>query len=140
MAQEICQRLRFSNEDAGQIVALVGNHMRFAQAQQMKESTLKKFMRMPRFEEHLELHRMDCQASHGDLTSFNFVHEKMGAMPAEVMRPAPLITGDDLIGAGYSPGPQFKEILAAIEDGQLEGRLRDRNAAMEFVRQQFPTA
>ena len=140
MAQEICRRLRFSNDDANQILALVGNHMRFAQAQQMKESTLKKFMRMPRFEEHLELHRMDCQASHGDLTSFNFVREKMAATPVEVMRPAPLITGDDLIDAGYSPGPQFKEILAAIEDGQLEGRLRDRNAAMEFVRQQFPTA
>ena len=47
---------------------------------------------------------------------------------------------DDLIDAGYSPGPRFKEILAAIEDGQLEGRLRDRDAAMEFVGQQFPTA
>jgi poly(A) polymerase len=140
MAEEICRRLRFSNDDANQILALVGNHMRFAQAQQMKESTLKKFMRMPRFEEHLELHRMDCQASHGDLTSFDFVREKMAATPVEVMRPAPLITGDDLIDAGYSPGPQFKEILAAIEDGQLEGRLRDRDAAMEFVRQQFPTA
>ncbi|HTE89041.1 MAG TPA: CCA tRNA nucleotidyltransferase [Terriglobales bacterium] len=140
MAEEICRRLRFSNDDAEQIIALVGNHMRFAQAQQMKESTLKKFMRMPRFEEHLELHRMDCQASHGDLTSFDFVREKMAATPVEVMRPAPLISGDDLIDAGYSPGPQFKEILAAIEDGQLEGRLRDRDAAMEFVRQQYPTA
>ena len=83
---------------------------------------------------------MDCQASHGDLTSFDFVREEMAATPVEVMRPAPLITGDDLIDAGYSPGPRFKEILSAIEDGQLEGRLRDRDAAMEFVRQQFPTA
>src|SRR6266513_2435712 len=127
MAEEIRRSLRRSNEDAEQIIALVGIHMRFAQAQQMKESTLKKFMRMPRFEEHLELHRMDCQASHGDLTSFNFVREKIAATPVEVMRPAPLITGDDLIDAGYSPGPRFKEILAAIEDGQLEGRLRDRD-------------
>jgi poly(A) polymerase len=139
MAEEICRRLRFSNDDADQILALVDNHMRFAQAQQMKESTFKKFVRMPRFEEHLDLHRIDCQASHGDLTSFNFIREKMAAMPEEVMRPALLITGDDLIDAGYSPGPQFKEILAAIEDGQLEGRLRDRDAAMEFVRQQFRT-
>jgi poly(A) polymerase len=138
MAQEICRRLRFSNDDAEQILALVGNHMRFAQALQMKESTLKRFMRMPRFEEHLQLHRMDCEASHGDLTSFNFVRERIVAMPAEIMRPAPLVSGDDLIGAGYAPGPQFKEILAAIEDGQLEGRLRDRDEAMKFVRQQFP--
>jgi len=140
MTQEISRRLRFSNDDAAQILALVGNHMRFAQAQQMKESTLKKFMRMPHFEEHLELHRMDCQASHGDLTSFNFVRDKMATTPPEVIRPAPLITGADLIDAGYSPGPQFKEILAAIEDGQLEGRLRDRDAAIKFVRRQFPTA
>ena len=138
IAEEICRRLRFSNDDAEQILALVDNHMRFAQAQQMKESTLKKFIRMPRFEEHLQLHRMDCQASHGDLTSFNFVREKMAAMPAEVMQPAPLVTGDDLIDAGYSPGPQFKEILTAIENGQLEGSFRDRDAAMEFVRQKFP--
>ena len=138
MTEEISRRLRFSNDDAAQILALVGNHMRFAQAQQMKESTLKKFIRMPHFEEHLELHRMDCQASHGDLTSFNFVRDKMATTPPEVIRPAPLITGDDLIDAGYSPGPQFKEILAAIEDGQLEGRLRDRDAAIKFVRQQFP--
>jgi poly(A) polymerase len=139
MAEEICRRLRFSNDDAGQIVALVGNHMRFAQAPQMKESTLKRFMRMPRFEEHLELHRLDCQASHGDLTSFDFVREKMAAMPTEVMRPAPLVSGDDLIDAGYSPGPRFKEILAAIEDGQLEGRLHSRDEAMEFLRQRFPS-
>lgn len=139
VAEEICGRLRFSNDDSAQIVALVGNHMRFAQAQQMKESTLKKFLRMPRFEEHLELHRMDCQASHGDLTSFHFVREKMVAMPAEVMRPAPLISGDDLIDAGYKPGRDFKVILSAVEDGQLEGRLRSRDEAMEFVRRQFPT-
>jgi poly(A) polymerase len=139
MAQEICRRLRFSNDDAEQILSLVGNHMRFAQALQMKESTLKRFMRLPRFDEHLELHRMDCQASHGDLTSFDFVRERMAAMPANVMRPTPLVTGDDLINAGYSPGPKFKEILAAIEDGQLEGRLHDKDEAMKFVRQQFPT-
>ena len=93
---------------------------------------------MPRFEEHLELHRVDCQASHGDLTSFNFVREKMATMPAEVMRPVPLVSGDDLIDAGYKPGPDFKVILSAVEDGQLEGRLRSRDEAMEFVRQQFP--
>src|SRR5438105_3825164 len=71
MAQEICRRLRFSNEDTDQILALVANHMRFGDVERMKESTLKKFLRLPRFEEHLELHRLDCQSSHGDLTSYN---------------------------------------------------------------------
>ena len=138
MAEEICRELRFSNDDTEQILALVDNHMRFAQAMQMNQSTLKKFLRMPRFEEHLELHRLDSQASHGILTSYEFVREKLAETPPEVMRPTPLVTGDDLIAAGYAPGPKFKEILGAVEDGQLEGRLRSREDAMQFVVREFP--
>ena len=138
MAEEICHRLRFSNDDTDQILALVDNHMRFAHVQQMKESTFKRFVRMPRFDEHLQLHRMDCESSHGDLTSYNFTREKMASMPPEIMRPAPLISGDDLIAAGYPPGPQFKKILSAVEDGQLEGRLHSGEDALAFVRSEFP--
>jgi poly(A) polymerase len=138
IAEGICHRLRFSNDDTEQILALVDNHMRFAHVQQMKESTFKRFVRMQRFDEHLQLHRMDCLSSHGDLSSYNFTREKMATMPQSVMRPAPLITGDDLIAAGYQPGPQFKTILAAVEDGQLEGRLRNREEAMALVGREFP--
>jgi len=138
VAEDICHRLRFSNEDTDQILALVDNHMRFAHVQQMKESTFKRFVRMPRFDEHLQLHRMDCESSHGDLTSYNFTREKMASMPPEIIRPAPLISGDDLIAAGYPPGPQFKKILAAVEDGQLEGRLLSGEDALAFVRSEFP--
>jgi poly(A) polymerase len=138
MAEEICHRLRFSNEDTDQILALVDNHMRFAHVQQMKESRFKRFVRMPRFDEHLQLHRMDCESSHGDLTSYNFTREKMASMPPEIIRPAPLISGDDLIAAGYPPGPQFKKILSAVEDGQLEGCLHSREEALAFVRSEFP--
>jgi poly(A) polymerase len=138
MAEEICRRLRFSNEDTEQILALVNHHMRFAHVTQMKESTLKKFLRMPGFEEHLDLHRMDCQSSHGDLTSYNFAKEKLATIPPGKMRPAPLLTGHDLIEAGYAPGPRFKEILAAVEDGQLESRLQSKREAIEFVGREFP--
>jgi len=137
MAEEICGRLRFPNDDSVQILALIDNHMRFAQVQQMKESTFKRFVRMPHFDEHLQLHRMDCQSSHGDFTSYDFTREKMASMPPGIIRPAPLITGDDLIAAGYKSGPQFKEILSAVEDGQLEGRLRSREEAMAFVTSEF---
>jgi poly(A) polymerase len=140
IAEEICHRLRFSNDDTDQILALVDNHMRFGQAARMNESTFKKFVRMPRFDEHLELHRLDCLASFGGLGSYNFTRGKMASMPPEIMRPAPLITGDDLIAAGYLPGPQFKKILSAVEDGQLDGRLHSGDEAMEFVRREFPTA
>jgi poly(A) polymerase len=138
MAEEICRRLRFSNDDTEQILALVNHHMRFGQITLMKESTLKKFLRMPRFEEHLDLHRMDCQASHGDLSSYRFAREQLAAIPPEKMRPAALVTGHDLIAAGYAPGPRFKEILSAVEDGQLEGRLQSKDEAMQLVAREFP--
>lgn len=138
MAEEICRRLRFSNDDTEQIAALVANHMRFADVTRMKESTLKRFLRLPQFEEHLELHRIDCQSSHGDLTSYNFTRAKLDETPPENIRPAPLVTGRDLIAAGYTPGPRFKEILSTVEDSQLEGKLLNKEQAMEFVSEHFP--
>jgi len=138
MAEEICRRLRLSNHDTDQILALVKNHMKFAHAMQMSEATFKKFVRMPRFQEHLELHRIDCESSHGDLTTYRFTREKIASMPPEAVRPRPLVSGDDLIAAGYAPGPRFKEILVAVEDRQLEGILHSGDEAMEFVRKEFP--
>lgn len=138
MARNILQRLRFSNADCDQILALVNNHMRFADVQRMKDSTFKKFVRIPLFDEHLALHRIDCLSSHGDLSSYDFTCERMAAIPAETIRPAPLITGVDLIKAGYTPGPLFKEILAGIEDEQLEDRLHTPQEAMQVVREKYP--
>jgi poly(A) polymerase len=138
MAEEICRRLRFSNDDTAQILALVGNHMRFADATRMKESTLKKFLRLPAFDEHLALHRADCLASHRNLATYEFIQQRRAEIPPEKMRPSPLVTGYDLIAAGHVPGPKFREILNAVEDAQLEGRLLSRAAALEFVRREFP--
>jgi poly(A) polymerase len=138
MAEEICRSLRFSNDDTEQIQSLVDNHMRFGHATRMKESTLKKFLRLPAFDEHLALHRADCLASHRNLTTYEFVQQKRAEIPPEKIRPTPLVTGDDLIAAGHAPGPKFREILNAVEDAQLEGRLPSRDAALEFVRREFP--
>jgi len=135
MAQEICRRLRMSNEDTQQILALVANHMRFADVQRMKESTLKRFLRLRDFHEHLELHRIDCLGAHGKLDLHEFVREKLRSTPPDEIRPEPLISGHDLIAEGLKPGPAFKEILAAVEDAQLEGMLKNKNEAMDFVRQ-----
>ena len=138
MAAEICRRLRFSNDETDQILALVDNHMRFGDVMRMKQSTLKRFLRLPVFEEHMELHRIDCLSSHGLLDAYDYVEKQLHSIPAEAMRPEPLISGLDLIAAGYKPGPRFKEILSAMEDAQLEGRLTSREAAMEFVLREFP--
>ena len=138
IAEKICRQMRFSNDETEQILALVDNHMRFMDAMKMKQSTLKRFMRMPEFDEHMALHRADCMASHRNLTTYEFIREKQRETPPENMRPSPLVTGDDLIAEGHAPGPKFREILNAVEDAQLEGRLATRDAALEFVRREFP--
>jgi putative nucleotidyltransferase with HDIG domain len=138
IAEGICRRLRFSNHETEQILSLVDNHMRFGDTTRMKESTLKKFLRLPRFEEHMALHRADCLASHRNVATYEFIAQKRAEIPAETIRPRPLVTGEDLIAQGHAPGPKFREILNAVEDAQLEGRLPSRDAALEFVRREFP--
>jgi poly(A) polymerase len=138
IGEEICHRLRFSNDDTAQILALIKNHMRFGHVSRMKESTLKRFMRLPGFDEHLALHRADSLASHGNLSTYEFLQSKLNETPAPELRPSVLIDGDDLIAAGYRPGPRFREILNAVEDAQLEGQLVSRGAALEYVAREFP--
>jgi poly(A) polymerase len=138
MAEEILARLRFSNEDAAQILALVKNHMRFGDILEMKQSTLKRFLRLPGFEEHLELHRLDASSAHGDLKLYHFARAQFEAEPAPDLRPAPLLTGSDLIAAGYRPSPQFKPMLALAEDAQLEGAATTREQALALVQSRFP--
>ena len=138
MAHEICQRLHFSNDDTEQIEALVANHMRFKDVERMKPATLKRFLRLPHFDEHMEMHRMDCLASHGDLGLYEFAAEKLRTTPPDEIRPEPIMSGDDLINLGYAPGPRFKEILGALEDAQLEGKIHSREEAVEFVTREFP--
>jgi len=137
IAHAILRRLRFSNEDCAQILALVENHMRFGDVEKMKESTLKRFFRLPKFEEHLELHRIDSLSSHGGLSLYEFAKRRREELPEEEMRPEPLVTGWDLIEAGYTPGPRFKEMLRLAEDAQLEGRIRTKKEGLKLVRREF---
>jgi poly(A) polymerase len=138
MGAEICRRFRFSNEDTRQILALIENHMRFADAPRMKASTLKRFFRLENFDQHLALHRMDCLAAHGNLDIFDFVRERYESTPEEIVRPKPLLTGRELIAAGYIPGPQFQEMLRTVEDAQLEGVIANAEEAMALIRERFP--
>jgi poly(A) polymerase len=135
---EICRRFRFSNDETRQILSLVENHMRFADALHMKASTLKRFFRLEDFPEHLLLHRMDCMAGSGNLDHWNFVRERYESMPEEAVRPQPLITGRELIAAGYRPGAGFREMLHAVEDAQLEGMIATAAEALALVRERFP--
>jgi poly(A) polymerase len=130
MAEEICRRLRFSNADREQIAALVANHLRFKDVPQMKPATLKRFARLDRFEEHLELHRLDCMSSHRNLENYEFMHRFLAETPEEQVHPVRLLTGDDLIRLGLRPGPKFKEILERAEDAQLDGKIATHEEAL----------
>jgi poly(A) polymerase len=138
VARTILTRLRFSNEECEQILALIKHHMQFGDVMQMKQSTLKRFLRMPKFEEHLALHRADCLSSHGKLEMYEYARKHLEEMGEEEIRPALLLTGNDLITAGYKPGPRFKAMLEAAEDAQLEGSAKTKKQALRLVKEMFP--
>ena len=137
LAHDILTRLRFSNEQISQIKALIAHHMRFKDSGQMRESTMKRFLRMENFTEHLELHRLDCLSSNGKLDTYKRVLARLAELGEEELRPKPLLTGRDLIELGYQPGPSFGTMLAAVEDAQLEGSVQTKEDALALVRAQF---
>ncbi len=137
IARDILNRLRFSNAEIDQVIALIANHMRFSHVHQMRESTLKRMLRLNRFDEHLELHRLDCSSSHGHLENYEFAKTKFEQAAPEELRPTRLVTGDDLIAAGYPPGPDFSRMLELTEDAQLEARIHDKEEGLELVRATF---
>ncbi len=137
MTLEVMQRLRFSNEETERVVAAVANHMVFKDVTKMRVSKLKRFMARPDFDREIELHRVDCRSSHGDLSNIEFLRTKAEEFASEPLIPPPLINGRDLITLGLRPGPEFKSILEIVETAQLENRVSTRDEALELVREQL---
>jgi len=138
IAHAMLNRLKFPNHVMETVEALIANHMKFMEVPRMRDSTLKRFMRQPDFEEHMQLHRLDCLSSHGGLDNYEFVRRKQQEVPPEQLKPTPLLTGRELIAAGYQPGPLFSKVLAEIEDAQLEGRITTAAEALEMARWLLP--
>jgi tRNA nucleotidyltransferase/poly(A) polymerase len=137
IAGEIMKRLRFSNEEIDATVEMVNNHMVFKDVQKMRVARLKRFMARPTFEDELELHRVDCLGSHGMLDNYEFLKRRREDFASEPLIPPPLLTGHDLIGLGWKPGPKFKLVLDAVQNRQLEGTLRTRDEALEWVTREY---
>jgi len=140
MAADICARLRLSNAETERVVWLVGQHMRVSAVKEMRESKLKRLIREAGFLELLELLRIDCASSHRRMDTYEWLRDRAASLPPEAVRPIPLITGDDLIVLGYTPGPKFAEILRTVEDLQLEGALTSREQAIVHVRKSWPNS
>ncbi|MBI2026406.1 MAG: CCA tRNA nucleotidyltransferase, partial [Deltaproteobacteria bacterium] len=130
MAGKICRRLKFSKKTTDHVVELVKQHLKFKDVRKMRESTLKRFLRQDGFEDHLELHRMDCLACHGDLSNHSLCKEKLEYFRKLDLKPVPLLRGKDLIELGLKPGPHFRLILNYVEDAQLEGRVQSKEDAL----------
>ena len=137
MAIDICQRLKRSRETWERVAYLVKNHLRLISAPEMRTATLKRFLREDGIEELLELARLDALSSSGDLRPYQFCRQQLAALAPEQMAPPRLLSGHDLVALGLPPGPRFKDILQAVEDAQLEGRLHTREEALSWVKQQW---
>ncbi len=137
MTEAIMRRLRFSGAEIEATVEMVRQHMVFKDAPKMRIAKLKRFMARPTFDEELELHRVDCQSSHRMLDNYEFLLRKREEFANEPIIPPPLVRGDDLIAFGLKPGPKFGEILEAVETRQLEGKLRTRDEALNWVKSHY---
>jgi putative nucleotidyltransferase with HDIG domain len=137
-AEKICRRLHVSNAQAQRIVWLVSRHMRIAAARDMRESKRRRLVREDAFEELLALFRADCLGSRGDLETYEWLKTYAEDLTPEQTRPPRFLTGHDLIDLGYPQGPDFKEILAGVEDGQLEGVILNRADAIDYVQHRWP--
>ncbi len=133
MAKEILSRLRASADEIDQVVSLVAHHMEWMHVQAMRPSTLRRFLRLPDFPEHQELHRLDCLSSHRRLENYDFVHAQLATLSEADLRPVPLVTGHDLIAAGLVPGPAFSAILTELETAQLDGRILTQPQALALA-------
>ncbi len=137
MTEQIMERLRFSRAEIDATVEMVRQHMVFKDVPKMRVARLKRFMARPTFEEELELHRVDCESSHRILDNYEFLLQKREEFANEPIIPPPLVRGDDLIALGLKPGPKFGEILEAVETRQLEGILKSREEALEWVKREY---
>jgi poly(A) polymerase len=135
MTEQILRRLRFSNDEIAQIVTCVAEHMHIRNVQEMRPAKLKRILARDTFLHELELHRLDCITSHGDIGNYDFLRAKATELPPEVIRPAPLVTGHDLLAMGLKPGPLVGQILREVAELQLEERLKSREEALAFVQQ-----
>jgi poly(A) polymerase len=137
LARAILNRLRFPKKQIDEIAACVLHHMQFKDVKQMRKATLRRLLLRETFPLELELHRLDCLGSHGDLSHYDFLVEQAEELKKKpAMRP-PLLTGDDLIALGVKPGPALGALLAEIREKQLADELKDKRQAKVWAKKQI---
>lgn len=140
MTREVMKRLRFSNDRIAAVMECVGNHMKFGDVQKMRSGKLKRFISRPTFETEMELHKIDCMASHENLSNYKFLKRKIKNYAKEELKPKAFLNGHDLLALGLKPGPMIRTILESVYDAQLENRVCDREQALKFAAQKVKKA
>ncbi len=138
ISEKICKRLRMTSRMVQRVSWLVENHMRLKDFMKMRKHRRIHLARTDGFNELLALCRMDAAASHGDTSFLDAIETYLATLDKETMRPPPLLTGKDLIEMRYIPGPAFKRILRKVEALQLDGQLKDTDAARAYVSKHYP--
>jgi putative nucleotidyltransferase with HDIG domain len=138
MAKNICKDLKFSKKQIEIITSLVKEHLKFKDVFKMREATIKRFLGMSKFNDHLKLHLADCLASHGSTEAYDFIVNKLKDYNKEELKPTPLLNGYDLIDMGYPTGPLYSKILDSLEEAQLEGTVKNKEEAKSFILTKFP--
>ncbi len=139
MTENILRRLKFSNQEIQSASEMVRHHMAFKDAPNMRLSKLRRFMARETFPEEMELHRVDCQSSHGSLDIHSFLQTRLEEFSNEPVIPPRLLKGSDLIAIGWKPGPQFRDVLETAQNRQLEGLLTTKEEAIEWLKSEYPT-
>lgn len=140
MSKKICRKLKLSNKQIQRIESLVREHLKFKDVFNMRDSTFKRFVAMDYFDDHMALHKADCEASHGMMGAYEFIINKRSEFTEDQIKPEPLINGDDLIRLGFKPGPIFSKILNSVEEMQLEGNITNKDQAIDYVRDNYAEA
>jgi poly(A) polymerase len=134
MAEAILERLRFPRRQTQAIVKAVRYHMQFKDVPAMRKSTLRRLLLRPTFPLELELHRLDCLGSHGQLDIYEYLVQQAKTLETQPHIRPPLLNGHDLIGLGMTPGPEMGALLAEIREKQLQDELQTRAEARKWAR------
>jgi poly(A) polymerase len=137
LAERILTRLRFPKKQIEEIVACVRQHMQFKDVKQMRKATLRRLLLRETFPLELELHRLDCLGSHGDLEHYEFLIEQAAELKKKPALRPPLLTGNDLIALGLKPGPALGALLAEIREKQLQDELKSPRQAKAWARKRL---
>lgn len=137
MAEQILERLRFPRKQTEDIVQAVRCHMQFKDAMEMQKSTLRRLLMRPTFPLEIELHRLDCLGSHGNLDVYNFLLQSAKDLEEQPQIVPPFLSGDDLKRLGMQPGPAMGMLLAEVREKQLQDELRDKDEALKWVAQRL---